>query len=94
MGAFGPQPSVLLTVAVPRTGSEIDPTLLGSLFELTPAEVRLAAELMKGTDLAHAAAVQHLSITTIRSHLNAIFTKTNTHRQAELVELLLRVTSL
>jgi len=94
MGAFGPQPSVLLTVAVPRTGSEIDPTLLGSLFELTPAEVRLAGELMKGTDLAHVAEVQHLSITTIRSHLNAIFTKTDTHRQAELVELLLRVTSL
>ena len=94
MGAFGPQPSVLLTVALPRTGNEIDPTLLGSLFELTPAEVRLAAELMKGADLGRIAAAQRLSITTIRSHLNAIFTKTDTHRQAELVELLLRVTAL
>ena len=94
MGAFGPQPAALLTVALPRTAGEADPMLIGSMFELTPAEVRLANALMRGEGMARIAAVHRVSITTVRAQLKAIFAKTNTHRQAELVELLMRVTAL
>jgi DNA-binding CsgD family transcriptional regulator len=94
MGAFGPQPAALLTVALPRTDAEVDPTLLGSMFELTPAEVRLANAIMKGEDMARIATAQRVSITTVRTQLKSIFSKTHTHRQAELVELLMRVTAL
>jgi DNA-binding CsgD family transcriptional regulator len=94
MGAFGPQPAALLTIALPRTDDEIDSTLLGSMFDLTPAEVRLAKALMKGEDMARIATAQRISITTVRTQLKSIFSKTDTHRQAELVELLMRVTAL
>lgn len=94
MGAFGPQPAALLTVALPRTGDEVDPVLIGSMFDLTPAEVRLAESLMKGHDVGRIAAAQRVSITTLRTQLGSIFSKTDTHRQAELVELLMRVTAL
>lgn len=57
-------------------------------FHLTPAEAAVAAQLAQGHSLKQAAMELHTSIWTARSHLRAIFQKTNTHRQAELVSLL------
>lgn len=63
-------------------------TLLARAFGLSPAEARLASLLAEG--LAPAAAAQRLGVTreTARHQLKAVFAKTATHRQGELVALL------
>lgn len=62
--------------------------VLQQVFRLTPAEASIAVLLTEGLSLKLAASNLHVSIWTARSHLRAIFQKTNTHRQAELVSLL------
>ncbi|MFO0726276.1 MAG: helix-turn-helix transcriptional regulator [Myxococcota bacterium] len=59
-------------------------------YGLTPAERRLAKTLADGHTLADAARAFHVSLNTVRTQLQAIFHKTGTHRQAELVRLLAR----
>ena len=89
MGAFGASTLVLLTVAIPQGGFRADPVLLASMFDLTPAEARVALAILDGDDPTKIAQRSCLSVATIRSHLKSLFAKTNTHRQAELVHLLL-----
>ena len=67
-------------------------TLLSDLFGLTPAQIRLARLLMQGHSLPQAAAATGLSRETLRTQLRAIFEKTGTGRQAELVALFSRLT--
>jgi DNA-binding CsgD family transcriptional regulator len=57
---------------------------------LTGAEARLAARLVAGVSLRKAAATEGITYETARSRLKAIFRKTGTTRQAELVLLLSR----
>ena len=59
-------------------------------FALTPAEIRLAAHLVNSGTLASYAKARELSRNTARNQLQAIYCKTGTHRQAELVSLLLK----
>ena len=59
-------------------------------FALTPAEVRLAGHLMNGSTIASYAKARDVSRNTVRNQLQAIYCKTGTHRQAELVSLLLK----
>ena len=70
-------------------GPRLSPERIAALHGLTRAEARLAALLAKGSSLEEAAATLSVSIGTVRSHLKAIFAKTGTSRQAELVALLL-----
>jgi len=62
--------------------------VLTELFDLSSAEARLAASLMRGESLDEAAAKFHLSRNTLRSQLRSIFAKTSTSRQGELIRLL------
>lgn len=64
------------------------PTVLMGLFDLTPAEVRLASSLAKGHSLTHASEQGGIKLSTARSYLESIFRKTGTHQQSELVALL------
>ncbi len=64
---------------------------LQRLFGLTPAEVKLAWAIARGTAPTDLAVELDVSRTTIRSHLASVFAKTQTRRQAELVALLARV---
>jgi len=59
------------------------------LYELTPAEVRLTRHLLSGDTLKESATKQGVAITTARSHLKAVFQKTGTSRQAELIRCIL-----
>ncbi len=61
-------------------------------FLLTRAEARLGAQLCSGLSLKAIADRLHVSIHTVRSQLQAIFQKTETCRQAELISLFLRET--
>jgi DNA-binding CsgD family transcriptional regulator len=61
---------------------------LKALYGLTPAEIRLAGQLMTGVSLQNAAEALGISYKTARTQLAAIFRKTYTSRQGELVKLL------
>jgi DNA-binding CsgD family transcriptional regulator len=58
-------------------------------FGLTKAEARLALCLARGWSLATAAEAFDVKLTTIRSQLQQVFSKTGTSRQAEFVAMLL-----
>lgn len=65
--------------------------LLVELFACTPAEVRLAELIAHGLSPEECAARLGVSINTVRSQLRALFRKTDTARQGELVGLLVRL---
>ena len=62
--------------------------LLEGLFDLTPAEARVARAIAEGTTISSFAKERNLSRETIRTQLNAVFAKTGVQRQAELASLL------
>lgn len=62
--------------------------MLRTRFQLTPAESMLALQLVDGATLAEASQTLDIAYNTARSHLRAIFVKTGTHRQVELITLL------
>jgi DNA-binding CsgD family transcriptional regulator len=82
---------VLLTFTViePKPGPKA--ALLSKAFALTPAEARLASIIAEGLNPDRAAEDLGISKITARNQLRAIFTKTATHRQSELVALLSRL---
>ena len=69
----------------------IDVELLKLGFGLTPTEARLASELTNGPGLSAGCKALGISRETGRTHLRAIFRKTNTSSQAELAALLNRL---
>lgn len=77
------QPAAMLFLRLPQ--ERWDPVIA---FRLTQAESRLAAGLAQGRTLKSLAEERQVSLNTVRSQLKAVFAKTNTRRQAELVALL------
>ena len=63
---------------------------LQALFQLTPAEARIAQELANGKSLAEIAASHGARLQTVRKQLKSIFAKTGTNRQAQCVAAILR----
>jgi DNA-binding CsgD family transcriptional regulator len=59
-----------------------------SLYDLTPAESRLASWLLSGRRLKDVADELHVSLHTVRAQLKSVFSKTGTNRQGELIRLL------
>jgi DNA-binding CsgD family transcriptional regulator len=62
--------------------------IVQALFDLTPAEARVAAAIAQAQALEEVAAGAGLSVNTVKSQLQAVFSKTGVSRQAELVALL------
>jgi DNA-binding CsgD family transcriptional regulator len=65
--------------------------ILARTFRLTPAEAKLASVIARGASPEIAAGELKISRETARNQLKSVFTKTDTHRQSELVALLLQV---
>ncbi len=82
-------PVAIVTVRDPDVDCRRQEVNLRHRFGLTAAEARLAAEILKGDGRAAAARRRGISTATAKSHLSSIFEKTGTHRQAELIRLLL-----
>ncbi|RZI61385.1 MAG: hypothetical protein EOP94_00660 [Zymomonas sp.] len=59
------------------------------IYHLSPVETRLTCLIVGGLPLAEAATKMRVKEATARSYLKQIFIKTNTHRQAELMQLML-----
>ena len=73
----------------PRPGPP--PAILAKTFRLTPSEAKLACIIARGAPPDIAARELKISRETARNQLKSVFAKTNTHRQSELVALLLQV---
>ena len=61
--------------------------LLEGLFDLTPAEARVARAIADGDNIEKIAQGSGIARETVRAQLKNIFAKAGTHRQAELVRL-------
>lgn len=83
------QAEFLVAATTPSASAMVpSPQLLHGLFDLTPAEARLATALAGGRTLKEAAALNGNKFSTARSQLETIFRKTGTNRQSQLVALL------
>lgn len=78
----------LLTLAPVEPRSGPSAVMLTRIFGLTPAEARLASMIAEGSTIETVAEELQISRETARTQLKAVFAKTSTHRQAELVALL------
>lgn len=79
----------LLQIADPECESHISPFHLQDTFGLTPTEAKVAVCILRGSGLTCVAKELSVTLSTVRVHLQRVFEKTGTHRQAELVRLLL-----
>jgi DNA-binding CsgD family transcriptional regulator len=79
-----------LVLATPIAPTRLVPSasLLNALFDLTPAEARLAMDLAVGHTLAESATRHAVTIKTARTYLERIFRKTGARRQGQLVNML------
>jgi DNA-binding CsgD family transcriptional regulator len=84
--------SAMLIITDPENVAIPTEEALRLLFDLTPAEAKLTRLLAEGCGLTEAAARLGVTRETLRTRLKSIFEKTNTHRQAELVRLVLNAT--
>jgi len=83
-------PLALVTITSLEQRAAPDRQLM-ELFALTPAEAELAAAVAAGRRLDEVADERRVRMTTLRTQLRAIFSKTGTRRQAELAQLIARL---
>lgn len=91
LSAYFSAASILLLVTSLRAQATPAESVLRQGLGLTTAEARLARVLASGHDLDGAISLLGIRMPTARSQLQAIFYKTNTRRQAELMSLLTRL---
>ncbi|MHB1938507.1 MAG: helix-turn-helix transcriptional regulator [Acidobacteriaceae bacterium] len=89
-GLVGVPLSVAATVYIRDSQAKIARPIdtFQSLYGLTKAEAKLATLLVEGCNISDAAEKNRVTRETVRSQLKAVFQKTGTRRQAELVRLL------
>ncbi|MFG1477122.1 PAS domain-containing protein [Xanthobacter sp. V4C-4] len=76
---------IAVVVRPPGRGGADVARRLQTTFHLTPAESALAAALAVGASLADYAQQRNVALSTVRSQLKALYEKTDTRRQGELV---------
>jgi DNA-binding CsgD family transcriptional regulator len=89
-----PQAEIILFLTHSADNPPVSALRLQIVFSLTPAETRLAEHLMQGESLTRIAERLRLSRETLKTQLRSLFDKTGTHRQSELVALLISCLSL
>ncbi|TSD47157.1 hypothetical protein FFI94_014000 [Rhodococcus sp. KBS0724] len=89
VGLSDARAAVLIVIDDPDREPELNATVLRRQYALTGTESEVALRLAQGDRVELIAENFSVSITTVRTHLQHIFEKTGTHRQAELVRLLL-----
>lgn len=87
--AFGIRPLVMLTFFHPKHSIPIDMQLLSTIFHLSPAECKVSLALLNGFSIKEIAQKHKVQPDTIKKQIQSIYEKTSTHKQTELVKLLL-----
>ena len=82
------EPQALLIITDPTETTFGDGRALHDLFDLTPAEARLASALSAGHSIESTAALLSITQATARSALKSVFRKTGLTRQQDLVRML------
>lgn len=93
MRAYGLRPLVMLFFYHPESAPKVDASILNAAFGLTPAECRIAILLAEGVsqkDIAIKLSIKH---DTVRKQLHAVYQKTATNQQSELIRLMLHLPS-
>lgn len=85
-------PTAMVLIVDPERRLIPAPDMLRQLFGLTKTEAAVARLALNGEGLGPIGEQLQLSRDTVKTHLYSVFRKTGTHRQAELVRLLLAVT--
>ena len=83
--------AIVLMLVDPEDCAEPSDSMLQQVFGMTKAEARVANRIMCGASLQEIAEATDVSVGTVRSQTKALFAKTGTHRQSELVGLLTRL---
>jgi DNA-binding CsgD family transcriptional regulator len=78
-----------ILITDPETAQKRPRSILRQIYGMTGGETRVAERLIIGESPEQAAAALGIKISTARVHLAALFRKTQTHRQPELLRLLL-----
>lgn len=86
-GAGTARPCALVIARNPQAAAP-SAQALQQLFGLTPSESQLCQDLARGLSLDAIAAAGGISIHTVKSHLQHVFSKTDTSRQGELIALM------
>ncbi len=81
--------TALVLIVDPEHEPEPTAALLRRLYGLTRTEAEVAVRIARGTDVRQIADELSVTFATVRTHLQHIFDKTDTHRQPELVRFLL-----
>ena len=88
-----PRAAAVIFIHDPETSGIMDGEMLRTVYELTPAEAKLAGLLSLGRSVSSAARELGITINTARTHLKRLYSKTGTSRQSELVHLLVGMLS-
>ncbi|MFT6599288.1 MAG: pimeloyl-ACP methyl ester carboxylesterase/DNA-binding CsgD family transcriptional regulator [Alloalcanivorax sp.] len=83
------RPAATLFISHSNLDNLVDEALLGDLYDLTPAESKVAKGLVSGHTLDRIAEDAQVAPATVRAQLKSVFRKTDTGRQAELVSVIL-----
>ncbi len=81
-------PIAIVFVSDPGQPHKLISKNITQLYSLTPAEARVLIELCNGFNRVQIAEQLNIGIDAVHSHLQKIFEKTGTHRQAELINLI------
>lgn len=95
-GAFVPMANTARAIVFiydVRQASSVPESLLCKLFAMTPAEARAALQLTHGGSMNAMASRLGVSVNTFKTQLKAAYLKSGTHRQSDLLKLLLSLAS-
>ena len=83
------QPAAVAAVFIRNVGLDLEPALetVARLHKLTATELRVLLAIVDRGGVPEVAAVLGISEATVRTHLKRLFEKTGTHRQVDLVKL-------
>lgn len=82
--------NAILVIVDPDANREVRSDFLARAYRLTPAELRLANALAKGSDVKEISELFSISLHTARTQLKSLMAKTGTSRQSDLIALLIK----
>lgn len=88
---FGLRPVLLATFSGLQHQPKYQKDRCRQLFMFTPVEHKICEQLLKGKTTKEIALLYEIQADTVKKHLQAIFKKTKTHRQSELIQLLMQL---
>jgi DNA-binding CsgD family transcriptional regulator len=84
---------MLLLLREPEAALTTPLSSAAGLYQLTTAEIQVLGQVLQGHPLADIANILGLARSTVKTHLDAIYRKTQTNRQAELVTRIMSLAS-